>query len=209
MVFKPETPGDYEHYAYAGEIATGFGGETNSPTLPVTDAAGHVYVMGNGEEAYNIEEFAPATPSSYPGPHPVPICRFAYNKKGLQSIQSIAVNPTTGEPFFFSYKKETGGSGLKVKLIHQLGPCNEATHKFEAGGKEEVAKIEVKPERDDLYGMAYDPGRTFPAASGRPAGTLYAAAPSAVPDIGTGQPGAGSLGYVFAPPPPPLRRSSN
>ena len=191
MVFKPQSPGDYEHYAYAGEFAAGIGVDGTQPGRPATDAAGHIYVTDEG----SVDEFAAETPAAYPGPHSVPLCHFEYPKEG---ITSIAVNPTGGEPFFFSYKKGTGPSGLKVKLIHQLGPCNETTGKFEAGGQEEIGTIEVRPERAELYGMAYDPVRKLSA--GRPAGVLYAAAPSGETELGTGgEPALHSLGYIFAP----------
>ncbi|HVQ58559.1 MAG TPA: hypothetical protein VMS60_06585 [Solirubrobacterales bacterium] len=116
-----------------------------------------------------------------------PACSFQFNKGG---IRGITVDPFAGTPFFFSYKLP--------KRLYQLGPCNPATGKFEgSGGAAIIGETEVKPERDDLYGLAYDPLRQF--SSGRPAGVLYGAAPAAVPNEGTGEPGQSSLGYIFAP----------
>ena len=101
----------------------------------------------------------------------------------------MTIDPETGEPFFFNYKKE---KGFTHKVLHQLGPC-------EAGKFKELAKIEVTPERDDLYGLAFDPADH--AEPSRPKGILYAGAPSGSPSsgVGTGEPGQSSLGYVFAP----------
>ena len=56
----------------------------------------------------------------------------------------------------------------------------------------------MAPERDDLWGLAFDPVAQFTAA--RPAGILYGGAPSPVPDTGgKGEPGQSALGYIFAP----------
>ena len=193
MVFRPQTPGDFEHYVYAGEVAAGFGGAGKLPANPVTDAAGNVYVAGAGEEY--IEEYAPETPSTYPGSAAKPICSFEFPKGG---ITAITVNPESGEVFFFSLKKE---AGFSFKLVHQLSPCDEGTGEFK-----EIGKFEVSPQRDDLYGLAFDPVREFvpatpPGAPARPAGMLYGGAPGPVPSsgVGKGEPGQSSLGYGFAP----------
>ena len=191
MVFRPQSPGDFEHYAYAGEVAAGFGGAGKIPANPVTDAAGNVYVAGAGEDY--IEEYAPETPSTYPGSPAKAICSFEFPKGG---ITAITVNPESGEVFFFSYKKE---AGFSFKLVHQLSACDEATGEFK-----EIGRFEVSPQRDDLYGLAFDPVRGFipatpPGAPARPAGMLYGGAPRPVPDVGKGEPGQSSLGYGFAP----------
>jgi hypothetical protein len=176
MVFKPKAPGKYDEYVYAGEIAGGFLGEGRYPIKPVTDAAGNIYVSG---DTY-LEEYAPEAPGLYPH-HSTSTCSFEYKPGG---ITAITVNPETGEPFFFSYKSP--------KRIHRLGPC-------EGGKFTEIGTIEVKPERDDLWGLAYDPKRKFSA--GRPPGVLYGGAPGPVPTsgVGKGEPGTTSLGYSFAP----------
>jgi hypothetical protein len=186
MVFKPQAPGDYAHYVYAGEILAGFLGEGKFPTAPVTDAAGNFYI-GGGTGGESIQMFAPEAPGAYPAPHSSPLCTFNYPISG---ITAVTVDPQTGEPFFFSYKKP--------KLVHRLGPCNLLTGKFEKGGKEEIETIAVKPERDDLWGMAFDPVRQF--SPGRAAGVLFAGAPTPVPDsgVGKGEPGQSALGYIFA-----------
>jgi hypothetical protein len=171
MVFKPESPGDYEHYVYAGQaqdIAASPGGHW--PFGPVVDSDGNIYVGGAGDNY--VEEYDPAQPGS-------PICEFTFGPSG---ITSLTVNPATGEPFFFSYKAP--------KRIHQLSACKE-------GKFAELGTIEVKPERADLYGLAFDPVRKFSLT--REPGVLIGGAPGPEPGIGKGQPGQSSLGYMFAP----------
>ena len=182
MVFEPESEGDYEHYVYAGEVAAGPGGTGHPPWAPITDEDGNVYVVE--ERQVGIEEFAPEAPHAYPAPASTPTCKYEFAKGG---IVALSVDPRSGEPFFFSYKKE---KGFTHKVLHQLGPC-------EGGKFEETAKVEVTPERDDLYGLAFDPTR---ALSGRQKGVLYGGAGYGVPQsgVGTGEPGQLALGYVFA-----------
>ena len=99
MLFKPQSPGDYEHYVYAGQaddIASGFG-----PTNPVLDSAGNLYTLGG----VGILEFAPGEPSA-------PVCEYELSAGG---ILGMTVNPESGEVFYFSYKD---------KKIHQLNSCN-------------------------------------------------------------------------------------
>jgi hypothetical protein len=173
MTFEPKTPGVFSEYEYAGELAGGFGGEGNSPIAPVIDAAGHIYVAGLGENY--IEEYDPSTPSA------PPICKFEFTQGG---ITAITVDPIGEEVFFFSTKKVEG-----TKKIHRLAPCKE-------GKFTEVETIEVTPERDDLYGLAFDPIRQVSPT--RPPGVLYGGAPGPEPAVGKGEPGQSSLGYTFA-----------
>jgi len=178
--FKPKVAGKFDEYEYAAGADLAAGQSGHRPTKPVTDKAGNVYVAS--EEAF-IEEYDPASPGAGP------VCSFKYAPGG---ITALAVDPLSGAVFFFSFKVP--------KRVHELGPCNEATGKFEGPkGEAEVGQIEVSPERDDLGGMAFDPGREFSA--GRPAGTLYGGAPGPVPSggVGEGEPGQSSLGYIFAP----------
>jgi hypothetical protein len=179
MAFKPCTPGDFTSYCYAGQsedIGAGFQGETRFPTQPAVDATGHVYTLT--EEKY-VQEFDLGVSRK------APICTFEFSKGGMYSM---AVKPDGGV-FFFSYKKETG---FQTKLVHELAPCQNGTFK-------EVGKVEVRPERDDIKAMAFDPLRQF--APGREAGVLYGAAPGGTPGsgTGTGEPGQSALGYIFVP----------
>ncbi len=183
MKFVPKVPGQYDAYEYAGaaeDIGAGFG-TAGQPEKPVLDAAGNIYV--SSQDA-SIEMYDPAASPSDP-----PVCRFEFAKGG---ITGITVDPEDGTPFFFSYKTP--------KRIYQLGACNPGTGKFEgSGGEAIVGETQVTPERDDLWGLAFDPERKL---TGRPAGVLYAGAPAPVPSsaVGKGEPGQSSLGYVFAQP---------
>jgi hypothetical protein len=173
MTFKPVTSGDFEHYEYAGsaqDIAAGFAGEGNFPTRPVTDAAGNLYVAGDGY----IEQYDPAVPSA-------PICSF---ELGTGGITAITVNPLTGAVFYYTYKN---------KRVHQLTACDGTGHFTEP----DPTGVALTPQRDDLYAMAFDP---IAQVGSRDPGTLYAAAPGPVPVTGgKGEPGQSALGYVFAP----------
>src|SRR6185437_9862018 len=129
------------------------------PKAPVADAAGNLYVAS---EESHVEKYNLAKSKK------TPVCRFDFTKGG---ISALTVNPDTGEPFFYS--------GKAPKRIHQLGPCDEAKGKFGAviqgEFKEEVGQIEVKPERDDVTALAFDPNRQF--SPERAPGMLYAGAP--------------------------------
>jgi hypothetical protein len=101
MVFEPQSPGDYEHYVYAGrshDIA-----EAYSPWFPAVDSAGNVYVT---EGLKAVLEFDPSEPSA-------PICKFT----AKDEILAIAINAENGSVFYSGWK------GGKSKL-HQLAPCN-------------------------------------------------------------------------------------
>ena len=171
MVFKPQSPGDYEHYVYTGrsnDIGAGKLGETRYPSRPVIDVSGFVYVAGDE----TIQKYDPAQPGD------PPLCEFTFKKGG---IKTITVNPASGEPFFYTYKD---------KKVHRLSAgCKE-------GKFAELEAFEVAPERSSLTGLAFDPVRQFDP--GRPAGVLYAGAPGGTSSFG-GEPGQSALGYVFAP----------
>jgi len=179
MVFRPETAGKFDEYEYAGEIAAGFQGEGRFSSLPVADAAGHLYVAGENF----VQELAAQAPEAYPAAHPAPACSFEYQPGG---ITAMTVDPASGEPFFFTAKKE---AGAEFKRIHELSACNGEGKFLETG------KLDVNPERDDLSAMAFDPVRQLTPE--RKPGTLYATAPRPEPPVGNGQPGMGSLGYIF------------
>ena len=170
MVFKPQSPGDYEHYVYTGrsnDIGAGKFGETLYPMRPVVDAAGNVYTATD-KEIQKLDPSHPADP---------PVCEFKFKKGG---IQTVTVNPAGGEVFFSSYQ---------TRKVHRLSACKE-------GKFTELEALEVAPERALLNAMAFDPVRQFDP--GRPAGVLYAGAPAGTSFAG-GEPGQSSLGYIFAP----------
>ncbi|HTR74251.1 MAG TPA: hypothetical protein VMH33_03205 [Solirubrobacterales bacterium] len=179
MEFRPNGVGGYEYAGREHDVGTGFFGEGNLPTAPIADAAGNLYVGGStGGE--HIEEYDPAHPAD------PPVCKFEYPKGG---IKGVTVDPQTGEPFFASSKRETG---FTLKVVHQLGPCEGGEFKEKPSGI-----FEVKPERDDLAALAFDPMRKFSLS--RPAGILYGGAPGPTPAVGKGEPGQSALGYIFAP----------
>ncbi|MDX6602553.1 MAG: hypothetical protein QOF13_1755 [Solirubrobacterales bacterium] len=177
MVFKPQTPGDYEHYVYAGkssDIAAGFL-PSNPPFRPTVDDSGDVYVSG---EAY-VEKYDPAQPS-------ISICSFKLPTGG---IKAAAVDPMSGRVFFFTNKDAK---------IHQLNPCN-AEGKF-VEDKTANPPFSVVPQRGNIEALAFNPTRQF-SPDGAP-GVLYAGTPTNCPGIGACPPeaeGQSALGYMFAP----------
>jgi hypothetical protein len=173
MVFKPETPGDYEHYAYTGrenDIAASRGNDEQNyfPAQLAVDAAGNLYTL-NGFAVY---EFAPGQPNT-------PICK---HPKGTGGFDAFAVNQKTGEVFYHDYKD---------KKIHQLAPCDAEGQLVETGS----FGLSPKPAQAvEIHAMAFDPALSYEAS--RPEGILYAADPLGLSD-GKGFFGRG---YIFAPP---------
>ncbi len=172
MRFKPQTPGDYEHYVYAGvesDIATDQGTTHYYSSYPELDDAGNLYL--NGGEAV-IYQFAPGEPKT-------PSCTFRVRGGG---VEGMTVNPANGEVFFASYKD---------KKIHRLAPC--------AGGEfEETEAIAVAPVIEEIYALAFNPLLKY--GGDRPRGTLYAADPEGHPLQQRGKPHFGE-GHIFAQPP--------
>jgi hypothetical protein len=172
MLFRPASPGDYEHYVYAGQssdVASGPLGTPFSPRSPVLDSAGNIYVANED----SIAEYDPAQPST-------PVCTFSLPTGG---IVGHTVDPVTEEVFYYS---------IKNQKIHQLS-CS-AEGKFV-----EEAAFKATPQRGNLEALAIDPVRQYEPS--RPAGVLYAAAGEPFPSTGSGgEPGTGPLGYVLAPP---------
>jgi hypothetical protein len=173
MVWRPETPGDYEHYVYTGEshdIASGHDivdGHPNVNGLPTNlaiDDAGNLY--GDATEN-SILEYSLAEPSK-------PVCRFSQPAGG---ISTMAVDPRSGEVFYFDYKK---------RAIHELAPCNGSGEFVETG------TIMASPKQKETYALGFDPLRTW--AAGRQAGVLYAVSSEAEVS------GESPLGFIFAPP---------
>jgi hypothetical protein len=178
MVFRPDSPGDYGHYVYAGEEDP-LAGLGDPPLRPIVDAAGHVYVAG---EEY-VFEYAAGVPASYPAIPSSPVCRFELAKGG---ISGMTVDPVTGEVFFYDYKYP--------KRVYRLGRCNMETGRFaESGG--ELETFAVSPEEQKLEMLAFDPARQVEPS--RPAGVLYGVAQSIAPSSATEPDDQSALGYVF------------
>jgi hypothetical protein len=191
MVFEPQSPGDYEHYVYAGQshdIQAGFANEKINAERPVVDATGDLYVA---EAEGRFAKLDPAQPSA------PPLCEFNFAKG---DVISITVNPIGGEVFFFSRKER--------EKIHELGSGCNGEGKFS-----ETSKFSFAPKRQEIGGLAFDPSREFGA--GRPAGVLYAGDPSGIGGKTEGEyPDAkveSALGYVFSRPletPPAIESES-
>jgi hypothetical protein len=98
MIFKPQSPGDYEHYAYSGR-ANDIDGTTGSLAI---DDANNLYIKASAE----IEEFAPGEP-------PTPICEY---KLPGHEFEAFTVNPANGEVFYYDGKTPT--------VVHQLSACD-------------------------------------------------------------------------------------
>jgi hypothetical protein len=153
MVFKQQTPGDYEHYAYTGQAndiaAGGARGYENEVNL-VTDFAGNLYLAGDG----GIAEFAPGEPLN-------PICTFDLPSGG---IQGMTINPETGEVFYDGYHPgdEKG---------HQLAVCNSEGKFVEAGTFSITPKS--SPGDHEIKALTFNPSIDWEAT--RPQGVLYAA----------------------------------
>ncbi len=106
MVWKPQAPGDYEHYVYTGranDIAT-------NGHLAIDDA-NNLYSAGGDF----INMFAPGEPD-------VPLCENEITDIGLLSM---TVDPVSGEVFYYAEKTP--------EIIHQLSACNEQGKFVETG----------------------------------------------------------------------------
>jgi hypothetical protein len=185
MEFIPQSPGDYEHYMYAGQshdLQAGFTGESKPPEMPVFDAAGDLYVT-QYEGGY-IEKLDPSRPSASP------LCEFKFPGNGLTAL---TVNPTSGEVFFFSSKN---------RRVHQLSADCDSQGEFI-----ETSSFGISPNRSYLAGMTFDPVRQFRA--GRPPGVLYAGSPNS--EGGQTREEESALGFIFAQPaeiPPTIEAES-
>ncbi len=130
MRFRPKTPGDFSSYEYVagGDVAV-VTGVKNSPSAPVLDALGNVYVAG---ETY-IEKYDPAQPAN-------PVCSFEFKPGG---VTAMTVNPATGEPFFYTSNDTR---------IHRLSACT-------AGKFSEVESLPLAPQNSALSALVFDPVR--------------------------------------------------
>jgi hypothetical protein len=131
MTFKPETPGDYQHYVYggqAGDIGVSFGTSISTgQNGRLFEAAGdHIY-------EFNLE-------------HPVtPVCEF---KRPGGGITAITASTVTGRVFFYN---EIDGK------LHELEPCNAQGKLIEPPGSSFVAS----PKRSEITALAFNPGSSW------------------------------------------------
>ncbi len=143
MSFKPQSPGDYEHYVYAGpqnEIVTSntqaftrLGLVGSNRLVAASEGTIREYVLGDGS---------------------TPICSLAVSGQ----LYAMATNQVNGEVFYFTFSD---------RKLRRLKACNEGTGKFE----EAQAALKPEPETNKIYGLAVNPGLVW--GSLRPAGTLY------------------------------------
>ena len=145
MSFEPESPGDYEHYVYAGQ--------GRDITAPASNPFSRIALVGSNR----LVAASPKLIREYPtGGGKTPVCTFEV-KSG--QVVGMAANPLNGEVFYFAEGK--------TSRLHRLGPCNEGTGVFE----ELQAAWTPSPETESLYGLAVNPSLSWGPL--RPAGVLY------------------------------------
>jgi hypothetical protein len=137
MVLKPETPGDYAHYVYAGQSHDFAVGDT--PEALAVDSSADVYFVGGEEHVYKFAA----------GIFTAPAWSFEDNT----GITSLAVDPTTGDSFVYTYA---------TKRFHEL----------DAAGVQIAEFPGVKGEGAFTNGLAFNPGAVLGAEHA--AGVLYA-----------------------------------
>jgi hypothetical protein len=143
MVFEPESPGDVEHYVYAGQSHDA-ALTTEDWHVAFDDSSGDLYVANSTNDVYVFDA----------GDFASPACEYNFGPGG---IESLSVDPDTGEAFFGTYK---GGA-----TIYRIDVCAEA-------GKQVVEALKGLPAGgDEVYGLAFNPEVSFEAD--RPAGLLY------------------------------------
>jgi hypothetical protein len=173
MCFKPQSPGDYHHYAYCGRPSDlSFPSGEATPEYIALDEAGHLY--GARAEAlweYSLPELA------------APLCGREVRDGGLKAM---APNPRTGEVFYFDYQDHK---------VHRLGPCDPGVGEF----KEAQAPILAQPKTGEgvggIRGLAVNPDLVW--GPEREAGVLYGA--DADSHFVEGKGGSRGSGDIFAP----------
>jgi len=155
MVFEPETPGDYEHYAYAGpskDIAYSTQADAIRPEPKdlAMDAAGNLYTTGSQGNEF-IYEYSPSEPNA-------PVCSYKAVGGG---IEAMTVDPQTGEVYYYT-EKHRGN-------LFQLSACN-ANKEFTL--LDTLVLSPGVPHEVPGFGLAFDPAVAY-RAGGVP-GILYA-----------------------------------
>ena len=156
-IFRPESPGDYEHYVYAGEthdisIAAG---------AVAVDEADNLYVIINGSR---IARVAPVDLSTlvWGGS---PDCESA----SFNGLGALAVNTNTGDVFTYGENPSEG-----TKKFYRLSSVQCATTKNFSQAEA------ITPALGESFaeGLAFNPNVGFEIDGGtRPLGTLYVAYP--------------------------------
>ena len=109
MSFRPESPGDYEHYVYAGQGNDIVFAHVYEEPERMALVGGDRLVAANQEaiREYPLEAGAPAAS-----------CALAVSGQ----LFAMAANPLTGEVFYLTFADRS---------IHRLGPCDPETGEFE------------------------------------------------------------------------------
>jgi len=131
MCFRPESAGDYEHYAYCGE------GEDIPTALP---APTRIALAGGGRlavaNAVELREYRISGGAQ--------VCGMSVSGQ----LFAMTANPTTGEVFYYTYSD---------KSIHRTGPCDTGTETF----TELQGAVALKPETRKTYALAVNPSRSW------------------------------------------------
>ena len=160
MIWRPQSPGDYEHYVYAGRAAD----------LPFAltdlglDDSGNLY----GRSGESIAEYDPAEPAA-------PKCEF---EKPGAGILAAAVNPANGRVYYYDYKTPA--------VLHVLGACREG--QFTPTGEITVSPVRQGEIRALVFNPTYSwpghPAGTLYAADGfEGLGYVFAPAPPVFPTV--------------------------
>jgi hypothetical protein len=145
MCFRPESAGDYEHYAYCGrsqDIALG----KLSPSELALDDSGHIYVGSLSA----FQELSLADPTAEP------LCTYSTHGQAY----SMTTNPLTGEVFYFN---------ANDSKIHRLKPCDPEMGKFE----EAQTPVKGSPPAGEIKALTFNPNLSW--GPNRPPGVLYGA----------------------------------
>lgn len=157
-IFRPESPGDYEHYVYAGE----------SHDIPVdagaiaVDASDNIYTyIGNSR----VVRISPVNLSALMWEGSADCESEAYN-----GLEALTVNAISGDVFIYGENPSEG-----KKKLYKLSPTQCATtQKFS-----QTEAIAPASGESFVEGLAYNPNVGLEADGGgtRPLGTLYAVYP--------------------------------
>lgn len=157
MIFKPETAGNYEHYAYTGTAHDiPVGQETGGVAL---DSSGNLYTVAGSSRVFR---FAPLNLAGLTWA-PTPECL----SKSYADVAGLTVNPGTGEVFIYS-----NGAKLFYRLNSSACAQSKTISESEA--------FQAAAGENEVKRLALSPGVGLEAEGGglRPAGTLYALDPN-------------------------------
>jgi hypothetical protein len=167
MVFKPEGPGDFEHYIYAGraqDVGASHGSVNYLPEYQIAlDENGDLFTSGEAK----IMKFDLSAPSS-------PVCEYAVPGGGLTGM---AINPQSDEVFYFS---------VKNKKFHQLSNCDDQGQFTEIPG----TVFEAPRPTVLIGGLSFNPALAHDV--NRPIGLLYAL-DAGIPENGQPDPSQGDI----------------